>query len=322
MRRRDVLAGIAGAGLLAPGLARGQAWPGRPVTVIVPYTPGGSTDITARIVGERLSTVLGQRFVVDNKPGAGGNLGMEITARAAPDGYTFGVNTTAHAINMTLFRQLGFDAVKSFEPVALLTENPLVLVVHPASPARTVQDLIALARKDPGRLNVATSGLGQSTHLAAELFASVAGIRLTTVPYRGSAPAVADVVAGHVDLMFDTTQSVLQHVNDGRVRALGITSAERQAIAPAIPTIAEAGLPGYVAIARNGLVAPKGTPAEIVRRLNAAIVAAMAAPDVAERFAALGATTRPLSPEAFGAYVAAEIEKWGAVVRLSGAKME
>ncbi len=324
MRRRDVLGGLGGAALtgLAAPRAGAQAWPARPLTVIVPYTPGGSTDITARIVGERLSEVLGQRVVTDNRPGAGGNLGMELTARAAPDGYTFGVNTTAHAINMTLFRQLGFDAVASFEPVALLTENPLVLVVHPSSPARTLADLIALAKDRPGQLNVATSGLGQSTHLSAELFASMAGLRLTMVPYRGSAPAIADVVAGHVDLMFDTTQSVLQHVNDGRVRALGITSAERAAVAPAIPTIAESGLPGYVAIAWNGLVAPKGTPAAIVARVNAEIVKAMAVPDVAARFATLGATSRPLSPDAFGAYVAAEIAKWGAVVRLSGAKVE
>ena len=273
-------------------------------------------------MGERLSTALGQRLIVDNKPGAGGNLGMEVTARAAPDGYTLGLNTTAHAINMTLFRTINYDAVASFEPVALLTENPLVLVVPPASPARSVAEFIALARAKPGTLNFATSGIGQSTHLAAELFASMAGIKLTHVPYRGSAPAIADVVAGHVDLMFDTTQSVLSQVNDGRVRALGITSAERLPIARDIPTIAEAALPGYVAIAWNGLVAPKGTPAEIVARLNAETIRAMAAPEVADKFTALGATSRPLAPQAFAAFIRDEIAKWGAVVRQSGAKVE
>lgn len=241
MNRRQILAG--GAAALAPVRAFAAEWPVRPISLVVPYTPGGSTDITARIVGERLSTALGQRLIVDNKPGAGGNLGMEITARAAPDGYTLGLNTTAHAINMTLFRTINYDAVASFEPVALLTENPLVLVVPPASPARSVAEFIALARAKPGTLNFATSGIGQSTHLAAELFAAMAGIKLTHVPYRGSAPAIADVVAGHVDLMFDTTQSVLSQVNDGRVRGLGITSAERLPIARDIPTIAEAALP-------------------------------------------------------------------------------
>lgn len=321
IHRRHLLAG-AGAFGVATRSAAAADWPVRPIGVIVPYTPGGSTDITARIVGERLSAALGQRLVVDNKPGAGGNLGMEITARAAPDGYTLGINTTAHAINMTLFRTINYDAVASFEPVALLTENPLVLVVPPGSPARSVAEFIALARAKPGTFNLATSGIGQSTHLAAELFASMAGIRLTHVPYRGSAPAIADVVAGHVDLMFDTTQSVLPQVNDGRVRALGITSAERLPVAKDIPTIAEAALPGYVAIAWNGLVAPKGTPSEIVARLNAETVKAMAVPEVAGTFAALGATSRPLSPEAFAAFIRDEIAKWGAVVRRSGAKVE
>src|SRR4051812_16210726 len=320
MRRRDVLAGLAAASSMAAfgGAPLANAWPTRPISVIVPYTPGGSTDITARIVGERLSTVLGQRLVIDNKPGAGGNLGMELTARAAPDGYTLGVNTTAHAINMTLFKTLGYDALGSFEPVALLTENPLVLVVPPNSPAKTVKDLIAMGKEKPGALNVATSGLGQSTHLAGELFASMAGIKLTFVPYRGSAPAIADVVAGHVDLMFDTTQSVLPQLGDGRLRALAITSAERMPIANDIPTVAETVLPGYVAIAWNGLVAPKGTPADLVARLNAEV---MAEPDITAKFAALGAVSRPLSPDAFRQFIKDEIAKWGDVVRRSGVKI-
>ena len=325
MRRRDVFASAGGAAALAVSYRGGVAqagWPTRPISVIVPYPPGGSTDITARLVGERLSAVLGQRLVIDNKPGAGGNLGMETTARATPDGYTLGINTTAHAINMTLFQTLTYSAIASFEPIALLTENPLLLVVPPGSPARSLKDLIAIAREKPGFLNFATSGIGQSTHLAAELFASMAGIKLTHVPYRGSAPALADIMAGHVDLMFDTTQSALNQVADGRVRALGITSAERLAIARDIPTIAEAALPGYVAIAWNGLVAPKGTPAEIVARLNRETIAATARPEIADKLTALGATSRPLTPQAFGAFIADEIAKWGAVVKQSGAKIE
>lgn len=331
IRRRDVVTGLVGtlAGTLAAGPlalgsrpARAAAWPARPISVVVPYPPGGSTDITARIVGERLSIALGQPLVMDNRPGAGGNLGLEIVARAAADGHTLGVATTAHAINMTLFRKLNYDTLKSFAPVALLTENPLVLVVPAQSAPRSVADLIAAAKARPGALNYASSGIGQSTHLAAELFASMAGIKLTHIPYRGSAPAITDVIAGRCDLMFDTTQSVLAHVEGGRVRALGITSAERLPLARDIPTIAEAALPGYVAIAWNGLVAPKGTPPEIVARLNAETVRAMQEPAVAAKFAGLGATSRPLSPEAFGAFMAAEIAKWGAVVKQSGTTLD
>ncbi|MGY2049614.1 Bug family tripartite tricarboxylate transporter substrate binding protein [Methylobacterium sp. JK268] len=324
IRRREFVAGLAGTGAfaLAPRTASAAAWPARPIGVVVPYPPGGSTDITARIVGERLSLALGQPLVMDNRPGAGGNLGMEVVARAAADGYTLGLATTAHAINMTLFRKLTYDTLKSFAPIALLTENPLVLVVRDSAPWRSVRDLIAAAKEKPGALNYASSGIGQSTHLAAELFAATAGIKLTHIPYRGSAPAITDVIAGRVDLMFDTTQSVLAHVEGGRVRALGITSAERLPVAKDIPTIREAALPDYVAIAWNGLVAPKGTPPEIVQRLNAETVRALQEPPVVAKFAGLGATSRPLSPEAFGAFMADEIAKWGAVVKQSGTTLD
>ncbi len=322
IRRRELVAGLAGSLALGARPVRAAAWPARPISVIVPYPPGGSTDITARITGERLSQALGQPLVIDNRPGAGGNLGLEIVARAPADGYSLGVATTAHAINMTLFRKLNYDTRTSFAPVALLTENPLVLVVPAQSASRSVADLIAAAKAKPGALNYASSGIGQSTHLAAELFASMAKIKLTHIPYRGSAPAITDVIAGRCDLMFDTTQSVLAHVEGGRVRALGISSAERLPLARDIPTIAEAALPGYVAIAWNGLVAPKGTPPEIVARLNAETVRALQEPAVAAKFAGLGATSRPLAPDAFGAFMADEIAKWGAVVKQSGATLD
>ncbi|WP_375461497.1 Bug family tripartite tricarboxylate transporter substrate binding protein [uncultured Enterovirga sp.] len=321
LTRRTLAAGLLACPALVSG-ARAQTWPTRPVKIIVPYPPGGSTDITARLVAEKLSQSLGQRFVIDNRPGAGGNVGMEVAASSPPDGYTLVVATTAHAINMTLFRQLNYDTRTSFEPIALLTENPLVLVVHPSLPAKTVAELIADAKARPGALNYASSGIGQSTHLAAELFCSMAGIRMTHVPYRGSAPGLADVVAGHVQLMFDTTQSALPQIEDGRVRALGITSAERLPIASNIPTVAESGLPGYEAIAWNGFVVPKGTPPDIVSRLNAEVVRAVTDPEIKARFTKLGATTRATTTDEFGRYLAAEIEKWGKVVRVSGAKVE
>jgi tripartite-type tricarboxylate transporter receptor subunit TctC len=301
---------------------RAETWPARPVRIIVPYPAGGSTDITARLVGEKLSQALGQRFYIDNRPGAGGNVGMEAAAQAPADGYTVAVGTTAHAINMTLFKTLSYHTLTSFTPVALLTENPLVLVATPALPAKTVSELIALAKEKPGGLNYASSGNGQSTHLAAELFASMAGIKLVHVPYRGSAPAIADVIAGHVQIMFDTTQSVLTHVEDGRVRALGMTSSSRLPAAAGIATLQESGLPGYEAIAWNGFLVPKGTPDAVVTQLNAEVVRALQDPDLTERFRKLGATTRPTTSTEFGTYIASEIDKWGKVVRESGAKVD
>jgi len=320
--RRTVLhAAAALAAGLAPRAARAAAYPDRTVRVIVPYPPGGSTDITARIVGERMGSELGQRFLVDNRPGAGGNIGMDQAAHARPDGYTLGVNTTAHAINMTLFANMPFDSLKSFTPIALLTENPLVLVVNPAIPARTVPELIALARGRPGGMHFASSGNGQSTHLAGELFCSMAGIRMVHVPYRGSAPAIQDVMAGQVEMIFDSSQSCLPHVEDKSVRALGVTSRSRMAVLPDTPPICDT-LRGYEAIAWNGLVAPAGTPADVVARLNASVVKALAGPEVLRRFADLGATCRASTPEEFAAYIGNEIRKWGEVVRASGARID
>jgi tripartite-type tricarboxylate transporter receptor subunit TctC len=302
------------------GLA--QSYPSKPVRVVVPYPPGGSTDIVARVIGEQLSQSMGQRFVVDNRPGAGGNIGMQLAAGAEPDGYTVVVGTTAHAINMTLFKDLPYDTVKDFEPIALLTEIPLILVVNPAVEAQSVADLIALAKERPGTLNVASSGNGQSTHLAAEMFNAMAGIKLTHVPYKGSAPAITDVMAGHVQLMFDTVMSALPHVQAGKLRALAVSSAERAPVAPDVPTIAEAALPGYEAIAWNGLFAPAGTPRAIIDQLNAEVVRALQSEKVKEQLASLGATARPTTPSDFSTYVRDEVAKWAKVVKESGATVE
>jgi len=325
LTRRTFITGASASGALLAryGVGRADTWPSRPVRIIVPYPPGGSSDITARVIGERLSQAFAQPFIVDNRPGGGGNIGMEIAARSPPDGYTIVLATTAHAINMTLFKKLTYDTVNSFAPVALLTENPLLLVVNPALAVKTVGDLIALAKEKPGGLSYASSGNGQSTHLSAELFSSMAGIKMSHVPYRGSAPGIADVIAGHVQLMFDTTQSVLPHVESGRVRALGVTSKTRLTTSVGeIPTIAESGLPGYEAIAWNGFLMPKGTPPDIVAKVNAAVVELFSVSAVTERFAQLRATTRPTTPDEFGAYILNEIEKWGKVVKDSGAQVD
>ena len=319
--RRKFLACVAGLCGLAV-VPAAAAWPEKPVRIIVPYPPGGSTDIVGRLVGAKLSEAFGQQFVVDNRPGAGGNLGMELAAKAAPDGYTMVVATTAHAINMTLFTNLTFDTIKDFEPVALLTENPLIVVTHPSVQAKSIGELIALAKAKPGALNFASSGPGQSTHLAAELFNTMAGVKMTHVPYKGSAPGIADVMAGQVQLMFDTMLSALPHARSGALRALAVTSAERSPAAPDIPTVAESGLPGYEAIAWNGFLVPKGTPAEVVAKLNAETIKALATEQVKARLDSLGATTKPTTPAEFGAYVRNEVEKWGKVVKVSGAKVD
>jgi tripartite-type tricarboxylate transporter receptor subunit TctC len=308
--------------LALPLHAAAQAWPSKPVKLVVPYPPGGPTDIVARVVAERLQAQTGQPFVVDNRPGAGGNLGADAVAKAAPDGYTLLVATTAHAINKSLFKSLNYDVQRDFAPVSLLTQGPLVLVVHPDFPARSVSELIAMARAKPKSVSFASSGNGQSTHLAAELFASMAGAPMTHVPYKGSAPALNDLIAGQVPLMFDTMLSAMPHVKGGKLRALAITGEKRSAAAPDLPTIAESGLPGYQAYAWNGLLAPAGTPPAVLARLSEELKTALAQPAVQEKFAAQGFATAWTSPAEAAGFLKAEVEKWGRTVQQSGAKVE
>ena len=255
------LAGLLlGASLPAQAQAPAAAYPVKPVKVIVPYPPGGPTDIVARVVFQQVSDSTGQQFIVENRAGAGGNIGAEAVARAPADGYTLLVATTAHAINMSLFKNLNYDVLKDFAPVTLLTQGPLVLVATPAFPAANVRELIALAKAKPNTLNFASSGNGQSTHLSGELFNTMAGIKLAHVPYKGSAPALTDVIGGQVPLMFDTMLSAMPFVKTGKLKALAVTSAQRSPAAPELPTVAESGLPGYEVVAWNGLLAPAGTP--------------------------------------------------------------
>lgn len=308
--------------LLAPLAAIADTWPSRPVKLVVPYPPGGPTDTVARVVAERLQAQTGQPFVVDNRPGAGGNLGAEAVARAPADGYTLLVATTAHAINKSLFTNLGYDVLRDFAPVSLLTQGPLVLVVNPAFPARNVGELIALAKAKPDGVSFASSGNGQSTHLAAELFASMAGVRMTHVPYKGSAPALNDLIAGQVPLMFDTMLSAMPFVKAGRLRALAITGTQRSPAAPDLPTIAESGLPGYQAFAWNGLLAPAGTPAAVLERASRELKTALAQPAVQDRFNAQGFAATWTTPAEATGFVKAEVEKWARTVQQSGAKVE
>ena len=313
---------LALAATLAATAALAQGYPNKPVKVIVPYPPGGPTDIVARSVAQKLSEQTGQQFVVDNRGGAGGNIGAEAAKNAPADGYTVLVATTAHAINRTLFKQMNYDLMKDFVPVSQLTAGPLVIVANPSVPAKNVKELIALAKSKPGGIAFASSGPGQSTHLAAELFSSMAGIKMTHVPYKGSAPALTDTMGGQTAIFFDTMLSAMPHVRGGKLKAIAVTSAQRSAAAPDIPTVAESGLPGYEAIAWNGVLAPAGTPREVVAKLNAELKKALELPEIKERFAAQGFAAAYSTPEAFAAFLNAEVEKWAKVVKVSGATVD
>jgi tripartite-type tricarboxylate transporter receptor subunit TctC len=299
-----------------------QGYPTKPAKVVVPYPPGGPTDIVARVVSQKLSEQMGQQFIVENRPGAGGNIGAEAVAKSPADGYTLLVATTAHAINPALFKSLSYNLVKDFAPLSQLTSGPLVIVANPSLPAKNVKELIALAKAKPGSLNYASSGNGQSTHLSAELFGAMAGVKMNHIPYKGSAPALTDVMGGQASLMFDTMLSAMPQVKNGKLKAIAVTSAARSPAAPDVPTVAESGLPGYEAIAWNGLLAPAGTPAEVVSKLNAELKKALDAPDVKDRFSAQGFGAAWNTREAFAKFIQAELDKWAKVVKVSGATLD
>ena len=302
--------------------ANAQSYPNKPVRVVVPYPPGGPTDIVARVLFQQVSEATGQQFLVDNRAGAGGNIGAEIVAKSPADGYTLLIGTTAHAINMSLFKNLSYDVQKDFAPVSLLTQGPLVLVAHPQFPANSIKEVIELAKSKSGGLNFASSGNGQSTHLSAELFNTMAGIKMSHVPYKGSAPALTDVMSGQVDVMFDTTLSAMPFVKAGKLKALGLTSPVRSPAAPDVPTIAESGLPGYEVFAWNGVFVPTGTPKAVVQQLNDQIRKAMLLPQVKDKFSAQGFAASWNSPENFGVFVKNEVDKWSRTVKASGATLD
>ena len=289
-------------------------YPTRPVRWIVPYPAGGSTDILARIIGQSLSERLGQQFVIENRPGGGNNIGTEAVVHAAPDGYTVLLVNPAHGINATLYPKLSFNFIRDIAPVAGLMRVPNVMEVHPSVPAKTVAEFIAYAKANAGKINWATSGNGTSVHLSGELFKSMTGIDMTHVPYRGSAPALTDLIAGTVHVMFDNMPSSLPHIQGGKLRALGVTTAQRSQALPDVPTVAET-VPGYEASAWFGMGAPKGTPADVIDKLNKEINAALQDERVKARLAELGGILIAGTPADFGKVVAEETDKWAKVIK-------
>ncbi|MBL8304417.1 MAG: tripartite tricarboxylate transporter substrate binding protein [Ideonella sp.] len=327
LSRRDLLA-LAGASVL-PALASAQAaWPTKPVRIVVPFAPGGTTDILARALAPELGKAFGQSFVVDNKPGAGGNLGAAEVAKSAPDGYTLLMGTVGtHGINASLYPKLPYDPVKDFAPITLVAGVPNVLVMNPAKAEalkiQTVPDLIRYARANPGKLNMASSGNGTSIHLAGELFKARTGTYLVHFPYRGSGPALLDLIGGTMDLMFDNLPSAMPQFKAGKLKALAVTSGQRSAAVPELPTIAEAAsLPGFDASSWFGLLAPAGTPADIVNRIQQESLKAMSTPALKERLLSQGAIPSGMPPAQFAAYITAETAKWAEVVKTSGAKVD
>ncbi len=312
------------AALAAQAASPADTYPSRIVKMIVPFPAGGTTDIFARHIGDRLAKAFGHNFVIDNRGGAGGNIGSDAVAKADPDGYTLLVGTVGtHAINSSLYTRMTFDPLKDFAPVAYLAGVPNIMEVNPKNvKATTVQDFIAEAKASPKKLSFASSGNGTSIHLSGEMFKQMTGVELVHVPYRGSAPAVNDLIAGQVDVMFDNLPSSIEQVRGGNLRAIAVTSLKRSVALPDVPTIEESGLPGFDASSWFAIFAPAKTPPEIVAKLNAEVLKALADPELQKRFADIGGEIRPYKPDELGAFVKAEIEKWAKVVKTSGAKIE
>ncbi len=295
-----------------------QAYPNRPIRMVVAIPSGSGTDTVARLIAQGLSERLGRQVVVENRPGAGTIIGNEIVAKAKPDGYTLLVNGAALTISPAMYKKIPYDTLHDFAPITVAVFTPNLLAVHPSVPAKSVQEMIALAKARPGQILFSSGGRGTNSHLATELFASMAQIRLVHVPYKGSTPGVIDLMAGHVALMTNSVATLLAHVRSGKLRALGVASRRRVAAAPEIPTIAEAGLPGYESVQWSGLLAPAGTPQEIIARLHRETVAILRAPDMRERLAGDGSELVANSPEEFAAFIKAELVKWAAVVKATG----
>ncbi len=327
-RRRQLIA-LGATALVLPGLATAQgAWPSKPVRIVVPFAPGGTTDILARVLAPELSKALGQPFVVDNRGGAGGNIGAEIVAKAAGDGHTLLMGTVGtHGINKSLYASLPYDPQKDFAPITLVAGVPNVMVMNSKRAQelgiQSVPDFVRYAKAHPGQLNMASSGNGTSIHLAGELFKARTGIFMTHIPYRGSGPALKDLIGGQMDVMFDNLPSAMPHIRSGSLKAFAVTSAVRSDSMPELPTVAEAGaLPGFEASSWFGLLAPAGTPPEIVNRLQQETSKALNLPAVKERLLSLGAIPGGDTPPAFARQIDAEISKWAAVVKASGAKVD
>jgi tripartite-type tricarboxylate transporter receptor subunit TctC len=319
-----VTSAVVAAMLATPALAQttstgsGQAYPAKPVRIIVPYAAGGNTDLTARAVAEKLSDAYKRQFIVDNRPGAATNIGTEAVARAPADGYTLLMGGAANAINMSLFAKLPYDTLRDFEPIALCVQGANVLAIHPSVPAKNLKELIALAKARPGTLNFASSGLGSSNQMAGELLKVMAGINIVHVPYKGNAPALTDLIGGHVEMIFNGVPSVLPHIQSGRVRGIAIGSLKRFAALPNLPTFDESGVKGYEATTWFGMMAPKNTPKDIVARLNVETDKALKSPDIRDRFATEGLEPMGGTPESFTKFMRSEIDKYAKVIKAAG----
>jgi tripartite-type tricarboxylate transporter receptor subunit TctC len=320
-----VATAAAAAFLPAPAHAQpsdAAAWPAKPIRWVVPFPPGGAMDVIARTLGERAGRALGQPFVIENRPGAGGNIGADAVAKSPADGYTIMITSIGMATNKALYAKLSYDPVKDFAPISLLAVVPNVLVVNANSPDKTVADVIAHAKREPGKLTYASAGNGTSIHLAGEVFASMAGLNLLHVPYKGSGPAVTDMLGGQVDLMFDSITSAAPHIQAGKLRALGVTSARRSAALPNVPTIAEAGVPGYEVSPWFAVFAPAGTPAPIVQKINAALLDAMKQPDTKARFDAIGAEPIGSTPAQLATHLDKEMARWSKLIKERNIRMD
>ena len=322
-RRREFLHLVAGAAALLalPAAASAQSYPSRPVHLIVGVAAGGPNDTVARIIGQWLSERLGQQFVVENRTGAGGNIGAEAVVRSPPDGYTLMLETSANAVNVTLYDKSSFNFLTDMVPVAAIMRVPNVMVVNPAVPAKTVAEFIAFAKANPGKINMATAGNGTTPHMSGELFKEMAGVDLVTVAYRGGAPALIDLIGGQTQVMFEPTISTVSYVKAGKLRALAVTSTTRSDLLPDIPTVADT-VPGYEVSQWYGIGAPKNTPPEVIAKLNSEINTALADPKLKARLAEMGGITMPMTPAEFGKLIADETEKWGKVVRAANIKPE
>jgi tripartite-type tricarboxylate transporter receptor subunit TctC len=318
---RFFLAALAAA-LLATGASAADSYPSRPVKIIVPFAAGGPADVYARVLGEKLSRAMGQPFVIEDMPGGGSIVGTAAVAKSQPDGYTLLMMSNTHTVNESLIKDKPFQLMRDFVPVAPINYSDLVLVVHPSVPVKTVKELIALAKAKPGVLNYASSGPGTPYHMAGELFKAMAGVNIVHIPYKGSSGARTDVLGGQVQMMFDAITTMAPHVEAGKVRALGTTGKVRSSVLPNVPTISEAGVPGYEAVIWLGIMAPKGTPEAVVERLNAEIRKAVASPDLEAEWKKQGAVPMSMSPEEFDKYLQADIKKWARVVKISGARQD
>ncbi|KDB99991.1 tripartite tricarboxylate transporter family receptor [Bordetella bronchiseptica MBORD624] len=315
-----LFAGILGAAAISA--TAHAAYPDKPVRIVVGFSAGGTTDVIARIMAKELTEALGQSFVVENKPGGGSNIATDYVARATPDGYTLLFVAVTSAINQTLYKNVNFDLTKDFAPVALGAKVPNILVLNPSVPVKSVQELVAYAKANPGKLAFASSGSGTSIHMAGELFKQRAGIDVLHVPYKGSAPAVTDLIGGQVQFMFDNMPSSWPHVQAGKLRALAVTTTERSASAPDLPTMKESGFENFDVSSWFGLIAPAGTPPEVVNTLNAAMVKALDKPEVLQSYEKLGAVAQKTTPAEFGAFIKSEVEGWAPVVKASGATVD